>query len=157
MAVTEKLAESPGSNARPSKYLSVFQISASFDHLSMSPRLVTRLCISAFPGFFPARCRYDGAWNGYDYDCCRNRRSNFFYPSLVKPVPYYYRQESYVRPLPLEPMCHCVWKLRESYCERYSGWQSTVCNGCGSYVYCRYGALWTPHSLQEMPLEQTPL
>ncbi|KAK2141323.1 hypothetical protein NP493_5256g00000 [Ridgeia piscesae] len=36
-------------------------------------------------------CRYDGAWNGYDYDCCRNRRSNFFYPSLVKPVPYYYR------------------------------------------------------------------
>ncbi|KAK2152990.1 hypothetical protein NP493_2374g00000 [Ridgeia piscesae] len=31
--------------------------------------------------------------------------------------------------------CGC----QETYCERYSGWQATVCNGCGSYVYCRYG------------------
>ena len=40
---------------------------------------------------FSAHYHYDGCWNGYDYDCCRNRRSNFFYPSLVKPLPYYYR------------------------------------------------------------------
>ncbi|KAK2145011.1 hypothetical protein NP493_4048g00005 [Ridgeia piscesae] len=143
-----------------------------------------------------ASCRYDGAWNGYDYDCCRNRRSNFFYPSLVKPVPYYYRcvgmrvtygrcpsnqcvtvsgscglcndrcrnsrhahyytsslfygryyykcnrGAAYYRSCEMNQSfypglgrCGC----RESYCERYSGWQSTVCSGCGSYVYCRYG------------------
>ena len=35
--------------------------------------------------------RYDGCWNGYDYDCCTHRRPNLYYPSLVKPFPYYYR------------------------------------------------------------------
>ena len=40
---------------------------------------------------FAAHYRYDGCWNGYDYDCCTHRRSNFYYPSLVKPFPYYYR------------------------------------------------------------------
>ena len=35
--------------------------------------------------------RYDGCFNGYDYDCCKNRLSDRFYPSLVKPFPYYYR------------------------------------------------------------------
>ena len=34
---------------------------------------------------------YDGCFNGYDYDCCTHRRSKFYYPSLVKPFPYYYR------------------------------------------------------------------
>ena len=38
-----------------------------------------------------AHYQYDGCWNGYNYDCCRNRRPGLFYPSLVKPLPYYYR------------------------------------------------------------------
>ena len=38
-----------------------------------------------------AQYQFDGCWNGYDYDCCRHRRPNFYYPSLVKPFPYYYR------------------------------------------------------------------
>ncbi|KAK2159411.1 hypothetical protein NP493_1720g00038 [Ridgeia piscesae] len=143
-----------------------------------------------------AQYRYDGSWNGYDYDCCRHRRPNFCYPSLVKPFPYYYRcvnrrvvygrcgvnqcvtmygscgqcrdrcsytsgvysyyssyfsgryyyqcsrGSMYYRSCGLNQSyypglgrCGC----RESYCERYSGWQATVCNGCGGYVFCRYG------------------
>ena len=39
----------------------------------------------------PARYRYDGIWNGYDYDSCIDRLPNFYYPSLAKPIPYYYR------------------------------------------------------------------
>ena len=38
-----------------------------------------------------ARYQYDGCFNGYDYDCCRNRQPNVCYPSLVKPFPYYYQ------------------------------------------------------------------
>ncbi|KAI0219247.1 hypothetical protein LSAT2_029163 [Lamellibrachia satsuma] len=130
---------------------------------------------------------HKGCFNGYDYDCCRNRRPNFCYPSLSKPCPYYYkcvgrrvvygrcavnqcvtmsgscgscsdrcsytskfhyyyssvcygryyygcnRGAMYYRSCGLNQSfypslgrCGC----RESYCERYSGWQSTVCNGC---------------------------
>ena len=41
--------------------------------------------------FVPVANRYDGCFNGFDYDCCTHRRPNLYYPSLVKPFPYYYR------------------------------------------------------------------
>ncbi|KAK2158541.1 hypothetical protein NP493_1767g00004 [Ridgeia piscesae] len=140
--------------------------------------------------------RFDGCFNGYNYDCCRHRRPNFYYPSLSKPLPYYYRcagrRVVYGRCpshqcVTVSGSCghcndHCSHSLRvsvrisvsfygryyyncnhgalryhscglnqsfypgrnhcgcrESYCERYSGWQSTVCNGCHRYVYCKWG------------------
>ena len=49
MAVTKKkLAESRDRMRGHQNTCQCFEVSASFDHLSMSPRLVTRLCISAF-------------------------------------------------------------------------------------------------------------
>ena len=60
MAVTnKKLAESRDRMRGHQNTCQCFEVSASFDHLSMSPRLVTRLCISASGGSFlpglPAR------------------------------------------------------------------------------------------------------
>ncbi|KAI0219991.1 hypothetical protein LSAT2_028480 [Lamellibrachia satsuma] len=136
-----------------------------------------------------AKRGYGGCFNGFNYDCCRSRRPNYCYPSLSKPMPYYYRcvgmrvvygrcavnqcvtvsgscgscfdRCSYTRRFhyyyssvfygryyygcnrgamyyrscglnqsfyPGYGRCGC----RESYCERYSGWQSTVCKGCGA-------------------------
>ncbi|KAI0242214.1 hypothetical protein LSAT2_014402 [Lamellibrachia satsuma] len=143
---------------------------------------------------YAAEANYDGCYNGFNYDCCNNRRSNFFYPSLSKPMPYYYycqnRRVQYGR-CPTNQcvtvsgscgMCNdrCAYSrnmhsysssyfvgryyyecnrgamsyhscgnnqsfypgrgrcgCRENYCEKYSGWQSTVCNGCGSYTSLR--------------------
>ena len=51
MAVTKKkLAESRDRMRGHQNTCQCFEVSASFDHLSMSPRLVTRLCVSASPG-----------------------------------------------------------------------------------------------------------
>ena len=51
MAVTKKkLAESRDRMRGHQNTCQCFEVSASFDHLSMSPRLVTRLCISASGG-----------------------------------------------------------------------------------------------------------
>ena len=57
MAVTKKkLAESRDRMRGHQNICQCFEVSASFDHLSMSPRLVTRLCISASGGScLPAR------------------------------------------------------------------------------------------------------
>ena len=57
MAVTKKkLAESRDRMRGHQNTCQCFEVSASFDHLSMSPRLVTRLCISASGGScLPAR------------------------------------------------------------------------------------------------------
>ncbi|KAI0239472.1 Alkaline phosphatase, tissue-nonspecific isozyme [Lamellibrachia satsuma] len=35
----------------------------------------------------------------------------------------------------LSPGPGCI----ETYCERSSGWQASVCFGCGSYVFCKHG------------------
>ena len=57
MAVTKKkLAESRDRMRGHQNTCQCFEVSASFDHLSMSPRLVIRLCISASGGScLPAR------------------------------------------------------------------------------------------------------
>ncbi|KAI0232353.1 hypothetical protein LSAT2_017307 [Lamellibrachia satsuma] len=77
------------------------------------------------------RCWISSGFNGYDYDCCKNRVRNVYYPSLSKPCPYYYRcvgrRVVYGRCVvkqcvTMSGNCGC----RESYCDRYNGWQSTV-------------------------------
>ena len=57
MAVTKKkLAESRDRMQGHQNTCQCFEVSASFDHLTMSPRLVIRLCISASGGScLPAR------------------------------------------------------------------------------------------------------
>ncbi|KAI0237865.1 hypothetical protein LSAT2_011547 [Lamellibrachia satsuma] len=40
---------------------------------------------------YAAEADYNGCFNGFNYDCCRNRRPNVCYPSLSKPMPYYYK------------------------------------------------------------------
>ena len=73
MAVTKKkLAESRDRMRGHQNTCQCFEVSASFDHLSMSPRLVTRLCISASGGScLPARSVLSSK-NVGPYRCNRN-------------------------------------------------------------------------------------
>ena len=72
MAVTKKkLAESRDRMRGHQNTCQCFEVSASFDHLSMSPRLVTRLCISASGGFVYQRVQFY-LENVGPYRCNRN-------------------------------------------------------------------------------------
>ncbi|KAK2138912.1 hypothetical protein NP493_6951g00000, partial [Ridgeia piscesae] len=68
---------------------------------------------SYYSSYFSGRYYYQCSRGSMYYRSCGLNQS--YYPGLGR--------------------CGC----RESYCERYSGWQATVCNGCGGYVFCRYG------------------
>ena len=72
MAVTKKkLAESRDRMRGHQNTCQCFEVSASFDHLSMSPRLVTRLCISASGGLVYQRVQFY-LENVGPYRCSRN-------------------------------------------------------------------------------------
>ncbi|KAI0223069.1 hypothetical protein LSAT2_025690 [Lamellibrachia satsuma] len=82
--------------------------------------------VSGSCGSCSDRCSYTSKFHYYYSSVCYGRyyygcnRGAMYYRSCGLNQSYY----------PGIGRCGC----RENYCEKYSGWQSTVCNGCGSYA-----------------------